>query len=206
MMVGVLLARRRIGLLAAAIVLPIAMGGLSACSSAAKNDTFDLSASPKVETTASARNRQLLVADPSALKAVDSEQVLVRVSGSEIRYLSNAQWSDKLSRMVQSKLVEAFENTGKLGGVGTPGQGLAIDYQLITDIRAFEIDASGSDRAVVEISAKLLNDRNGTIKAQRAFSASVPTGGSTNDVYIRAMDRAFGQVTAEIVAWTLTQL
>ncbi len=205
MKVGGLLARRRIGLLAA-IVMPLALSGLSACSSAPKNDTFDLSASPAVETTASARNRQLLIADPSALKAVDSEQVLVRVSGSEIRYLSNAQWSDKLSRMVQSKLVEAFENTGKLGGVGKPGQGLAIDYQLITDIRAFEIDASGSDRAVVEISAKLLNDRNGTVKAQRAFSASVPTGGSTNEVYIRAMDRAFGQVTAEIVAWTMTQL
>ncbi|NGO62958.1 ABC transporter [Rhizobium daejeonense] len=206
MMVCGTVARRWIGLLAAAIVLPVAMGGLSSCSSAAKNDTFDLSASPKSETFASARNRQLLVADPSALKAVDSEQVLVRVSRSEIRYLSNAQWSDKLSRMVQSKLVEAFENTGKLGGVGTPGQGLAIDYQLITDIRAFEIDASGSDRAVVEISAKLLNDRNGTVKAQRAFSASVPTGGSTNDVYIRAMDRAFGQVTTEIIDWTLTQL
>ncbi|MCJ7993134.1 membrane integrity-associated transporter subunit PqiC [Rhizobium cremeum] len=205
MKVGGLLARRRIGLLAA-IVMPLALSGLSACSSAPKNDTFDLSASPAVETTASARNRQLLIADPSALKAVDSEQVLVRVSGSEIRYLSNAQWSDKLSRMVQSKLVEAFENTGKLGGVGKPGQGLAIDYQLITDIRAFEIDTSGSDRAVVEISAKLLNDRNGTVKAQRAFSASVPTGGSTNEVYIRAMDRAFGQVTAEIVAWTMTQL
>ncbi|WP_113447354.1 ABC-type transport auxiliary lipoprotein family protein [Rhizobium cremeum] len=205
MKVGGLLARRRIGLLAA-IVMPLALSGLSACSSAPKNDTFDLSASPAVETTASARNRQLLIADPSALKAVDSEQVLVRVSGSEIRYLSNAQWSDKLSRMVQSKLVEAFENTGKLGGVGKPGQGLAIDYQLITDIRAFEIDASGSDRAVVEISAKLLNDRNGTVKAQRAFSASVPTGGSTNEIYIRAMDRAFGQVTAEIVAWTMTQL
>ncbi len=205
MKVGGLLARRRIGLLAA-IVMPLALSGLSACSSAPKNDTFDLSASPAVETTASARNRQLLIADPSALKAVDSEQVLVRVSGSEIRYLSNAQWSDKLSRMVQSKLVEAFENTGKLGGVGKPGQGLAIDYQLITDIRAFEIDASGSDRAVVEISAKLLNDRNGTVKAQRAFSASLPTGGSTNEVYVRAMDRAFGQVTAEIVAWTMTQL
>ena len=52
----------------------------------------------------------------------------------------------------------------------------------------------------------LLNDRNGTVKAQRAFSASVPTGGSTNDVYIRAMDRAFGQVTTEIIDWTLTQL
>lgn len=190
----------------AAILVPLLAAGFASCGSKASNDTFDITAAPDVKTSSPARSRQLLVADPSALKALDSEQVLVRVSPSEIRYLSNSQWSDKLTRMVQAKLVETFENTGKLDGVGKPGQGLAIDYQLITDVRAFEIDTVGGDRGVVEISVKLLNDRNGSVKAQRVFIASQPASGTSNEAYIRAMDQAFAQVSADIVTWTLLQL
>lgn len=186
------------------VIVPGLALSLVACGSKANNDTFDLTASVSdVATSASARNRQLLVADPSALKAVDSEQIMVRVSGAEIQYLSQSQWSDRLPRVVQSKLVEAFENTGRLGGVGRPGQGLAIDFQLITDVRSFEISAEGTDRGIVEISAKLLNDRNGTVKAQRVFRAEVPSSGSDNAAYVAALDRAFARVTADIVAWTL---
>jgi cholesterol transport system auxiliary component len=189
------------------VLVPMLGLGLVACGSNAVNDTFDLTASvSEVATTASARNRQLLVADPSALKALDSEQILVRVSGAEIRYLSQSQWSDRLTRVVQSKLVEAFENTGRLAGVGKPGQGLAIDFQLITDVRSFEISAEGGDRGVVEISAKLLNDRNGTVKAQRVFRAEVPSTGSDNAAYVAALDRAFARVTADIVTWTLQSI
>lgn len=203
-MVGTGFQLRRRQALSVALLLPFMGAGLTACGSApAKNDTFDLSAAATVQSTAQARNRQILVADPSALKALDSEQVMVRVSASEIQYLSNSQWSDRLPRMVQSKFVEAFENTGRLGGVGKPGQGLAIDFQLVTDIRAFEIDTLGADRAVVEISVKILNDRNGAVKAQKVFSASVPANGTHNEAYIAALDRAFAVVTGEIVDWTL---
>ncbi len=190
----------------AAVLLPLLALGLSACGSKATNDTFDITAAAEVKSNIPARSRQLLIADPSALKALDSEQVLVRVSPSEIRYLSKSQWSDKLTRMVQAKLVETFENTGKLDGVGKPGQGLAIDYQLITDVRAFEIDTVGSDRGVVEISVKLLDDRNGSVKAQQVFRASETATGTSNEAYIRAMDSAFGRVSAEIVAWTLSKI
>lgn len=190
----------------AAVLLSLLALGLSACGSKATNDTFDITAAAEVKSNIPARSRQLLIADPSALKALDSEQVLVRVSPSEIRYLSKSQWSDKLTRMVQAKLVETFENTGKLDGVGKPGQGLAIDYQLITDVRAFEIDTVGADRGVVEISVKLLDDRNGSVKAQQVFRASETATGTSNEAYIRAMDRAFGRVSAEIVAWTLSKI
>ncbi len=202
---GISGARRR-RLLGCAIAVPMMMAALASCGSA-PNDTFDLSAvSTPVSTKASARNRQLLIADPSALKALDSEQILVRVAGSEVQYLKKSQWSDKLTRVVQSKLVEAFEDTGRLGGVGKPGQGLAIDYQLISDVRAFEIAAGGGDRGVVEISVKLLNDRNGSVKAQKVFRAEAPSKGSSSSAYVAALDQAFGLVTGEIVAWTLQEL
>lgn len=178
---------------------------LAACGTQAKNDTFALSAVPAVEGP-SAKNRQILVPQPSALKALDSEQIVIRPSPSEIQYLAQAQWSDSLSKMVQAKLVQAFENTGRVGGVGKPGEGLAIDYQVATDIRSFEVQTSGANTAVVEISAKLLNDRNGTVRVQKVFRAAVPVGGSGNTAFVKALDAAFAAVTADIVGWTLTSI
>ncbi|WP_283194562.1 ABC-type transport auxiliary lipoprotein family protein [Rhizobium sp. AN80A] len=187
------------------IAMPLLAAALAGCGTAAKNDTYDLSA-PASGAGPSAKGRQILVQQPTALQALNSEQIVIKVSSSEIQYLAKAQWSDKLPRMVQAKLVEAYENSGKVGGVGVPGQGLAIDYQVITDIRAFEIRTGGGSQAVVEISAKIVNDRNGSVRGQKVFSQTVPTGGGSNEAFVKALDRAFASVTTEIVDWTLTSI
>lgn len=190
----------------AVIALPLLGALLAGCGSSSNNDTYDLSASVKANGP-SVKNRQILIPPPTALQALDSNQIVIRVSPSEIQYLGKSQWSDKLSRMVQSKLVEAFENTGKLGGVGVPGQGLAIDYQIVTDIRSFEINTVGGQKtATVEISEKILNDRTGTVKAQNIFRKVVPVGGGSNPDFVRALDAAFAGVTTELVDWTLRSL
>ena len=192
--------------LATATVLALSAIMLTGCLGGGTNkDTFGLSATPEV-TGPAAKNRQILVTEPTALKALDSEQVVIRLSGVEIQYLSKARWGDRLPKLVQAKLVEAFENTGRLGGVGKPGQGLAIDFQVVTDIRAFQIETDGNTSANIEISVKLLNDRNGTVRAQKVFRASVPVQGSDNRDYIAGLDRAFAQVSSEIVSWTLNAI
>ena len=184
-------------------VVVMAASVLSACGGAkAVNDTFSLASVPTVEGP-SARSRQILVTEPSALKALDGDQVVVRTSASEIQYLARAQWSDRLPRIVQAKLVQAFESTGALGGVGKPGEGLAIDYQVVTTLRAFEVRTNGPATAVVEIFAKIVNDRNGTVRAQHVFRASAPVRGSGGPAFVAGLDAAFAKVTADIVGWTL---
>jgi cholesterol transport system auxiliary component len=189
----------------AAIALPLLALLLAGCGTATKNDTFDLSTVADGSGPA-AKNRQILIPQPTTLNALDSNQIVVRVSSSEIQYLSRSQWGDKLPRMVQSRLVEAFENTHKLGGVGVPGQGLAIDYQVVTSIRSFEVNTTGQSAAVVEISAKILNDRTGAVKAQNVFRRVVPTVGGTNADFVKALNVAFAGVTTDIVNWTLRSL
>ncbi|MBD8555828.1 membrane integrity-associated transporter subunit PqiC [Rhizobium sp. CFBP 8762] len=180
---------------------------LAGCGTKASNDTFSLTSTPIIASkTGVAKGRQILVPEPTALKALDSEQVVVRLSNSEIQYLSNSQWSDKLPRLVQAKLVQAFENTGKLGGVGKPGEGLAIDYQVQTSIRSFEVTTGANSSGTVEIFAKLVNDRNGSVHAQQVFRATVPVAAAGNANYVQALDQAFAQVTSDIVAWTLRSI
>jgi cholesterol transport system auxiliary component len=201
-MTGSIFSMRRAASRPILLALPMISALLAGCGSKANNDTFDLSITPASQ-GASARTRQILVPEPTAVKSLNSEQVVVRVSQSEIQYLAESRWSDRLPVLVQSKLVEAFENSGRLGGVGKPGQGLAIDYQIVTDIRAFEVTGGSPRSAMVEISAKILNDRNGTVRAQNVFKASSPVSGAENRDFIEALDRAFAKVGGEIVEWSL---
>ena len=193
-------------LAARAALVGVLAATLTACGSTqARNDTFALTSIATADGP-SARSRQILVPQPSALKALDGEQIVIRPSASEIQYLAGAQWSDSLSKMVQAKLVQAFEATGKLGGVGKPGEGLAIDYQVVTTLRTFEVRTDGPATAVVEIFAKIVNDRNGTVRAQQVFRATAPVSGAGNPAFVAGLDAAFARVTADIVAWTLKSI
>ena len=195
-------AGRWIGALAMATVLSGCAGGIIP---ETPPDTYGLSAAPQVAGKG-ARNRQILISDPSALKALDSEKIVIRPTPSAIEYLADSQWSDRLPNMVQDKLVQAFENSGRVGGVGRPGDGLAIDYKIITGIRAFEIKADRGEQAIVELSVKILNDRNGVVVATQVFRASAPVSGSGNAAYVQSLDRAFEIVVQDLVSWTLSRI
>ena len=103
---------------------------------------------------------------------------------------------------MQARLAETFQKSGRFGGVGKPGEGLAIDYQVIVDIRAFEVRVERARAPTSNCSCKVLNDRNGEVRASRTFEASAPVGGSGNDAYVGALDAAFGEAAADIVKWS----
>jgi cholesterol transport system auxiliary component len=185
----------------AALLLALSV---SACASSKKLDTFDLSSASPDVSSPKKQGRQILIAAPSALKALDGENIVVRSGPNSISFLKGAQWADRLPNIVQSRLVQAFESTGRLGGVGRPGEGLAIDYQVISDIRTFNINVSSGRIAIVEIAIKILNDKNGTVRAARVFRATSPVSGEGNASYIAALDRAFDSASNDIVTWTLS--
>jgi cholesterol transport system auxiliary component len=185
----------------AALLLALSV---SACASSKKLDTFDLSSASPDVSSPKKQGRQILIAAPSALKALDGENIVVRSGPNSISFLKGAQWADRLPNIVQSRLVQAFESTGRLGGVGRPGEGLAIDYQVISDIRTFNINVSSGRIAIVEIAIKILNDKNGTVRSSRVFRATSPVSGEGNASYIAALDRAFDSAASDIVTWTLS--
>ncbi len=170
-------------------------------------ETYDISAPREFPGLRAGTRAQILVKAPTTLKALNSQNIVVKPTPSVITYLSGAQWSDDLPVMVQTKLVETFENTGRAGAVAKPGDGLVIDYQILTAIRAFEVVASGARKtAVIEFSAKLLSDRSGRVLKSKVFQASVAFSGGKNDDYVEALDRAFDQVARDIVKWVLRRI
>lgn len=186
---------------AAAALLLLTLGGCAALGAKpAPLDTFELSA-PSVDVRAHSR-RQILIAQPSALKALDSQNIVIRPSDRSIQFLKGAQWADRLPLIVQARLAETFQRSGSFAGVGKPGEGLAIDYQIIVEVRSFEVRVNGGQHADVDLFVRILNDRNGEVRASKDFTASAPVSGSGNAAYVGALDRAFGQAATEIVRWT----
>ena len=187
--------------LSAAALLVLAVAGCAALGGKpAPLDTFELSA-PSVDVHAHSR-RQILIAQPSALKALDSQNIVIRPSDRSIQFLKGAQWADRLPLIVQARLAETFQRSGSFAGVGKPGEGLAIDYQIIVEVRSFEVRVNGGEHADVDLFVRILNDRNGEVRASKNFTASAAVSGSGNAAYVGALDNAFGQAAKDIVRWT----
>ena len=179
---------------------------LAGCASKGPEALYGLTAPREIGLTTGGGSRQVLVPQPSALQALDTVSIAVVDQGPVYTYFPKAAWSDTLPKVVQAKIIETLENTGRLRGVGRPGEGLLIDYQLQTNLRAFELRIDGQDRAVVEIQARLVNDRNGQTRANRLFRAEVPSSGATVDQAVASMNAAVDEVLKELAKWVLSQI
>ena len=195
----VFVAIRRLAILAALA------GLLSACALArftTPDAIFDLSAPDDVAAKAGTP-AQLLVPVPSATAALDTARIAARPTASEYAYLPGAVWSDSLPKLLQARLTETFQNAGRVRAAGRPGQSLLINYQVVMDIRAFEI-SGGS--AVAEFHVMVLNDRNGAVVARRIVTATAPVTDSSNAGSVAALDAAMDDAFGEIAGWVLGRI
>ncbi len=171
---------------------------LAGCSGGAALETFDLSL-PSPPTRPSPSARQLVVAEPVALQALESDRIVVRSADGVVSFLPGAQWSDRLPRLLQSRMVQTFENTGR--SVGRAGNGIAADVILQSDIRFFGVSTVEGGQAVIEISAKLVDGESGRIQAARVFRSTTPVGAVSGKAAVAALDAAMMKILQEIVRW-----
>ena len=173
---------------------------LCGCGSGAVLDSFDLSAATAVRVSRAPRG-QLVVSEPVATSPTDSDRIVVRPTPDTVATLKGAQWIERLPRLLQTRLVQTFENARMLRSVGRPDTKIQADTSLSSEIRRFEIDVT-SGEAVVEISIKLVSERNGRIIAARIFIARTAGSASDGGNATAALDSALGQVLRQIVAWS----
>jgi cholesterol transport system auxiliary component len=168
---------------------------LAACASAPKA-TFDLSPA-SASFAARATQKQLAISLPESTLPENSDRIVVRADAQAVAYLEGAQWADKLPLLVQSRLIESFQNAHLLRAAGRPG--MLADFTLETLIRRFELDPSRGE-ATVEISAQL-TDVGGRARATKLFAASIASPSIAPDAAAMALDAASREVMREIVLW-----
>lgn len=196
--------RRRLAL-SLGLVSALALSGCSTLGLEVAPNIYDLRAPASIEVGGRRTSRQLLVADPVAVRFYATDRIVVRDSAATLAYFPGALWSDALPQLVQARLAESLERTGRARAVGRPGQGLLIDTRLVPEIRAFEIEIGegGTAEAVVDISLKVMNDSNGRILATRSFVVRVPSASDGTEDGVEALNAAMGEALGEMVRFVL---
>ena len=111
--------------------------------------------------------------------------------------------------MVQTLLVESFENTGRIVSVGRQAIGLRSDFNLKTELREFQAEYLGGARVPevrVRINAKIIQQPRQMIMVSRSFEQVVAAKGANMSAIITAFDEALGNVLKDLVEWTLRSI
>ena len=143
----------------------------------------------------------LAVAEPTALIVLDTQKLIIRsASGARTQIQGNAQWADALPKLIQAKVVQAFENAMSPAMIARTGDNLSTDRQLLLDIRSFDLIAAEKPEALVELAVKVVTDGNRVVDA-RTFSATAPAEATDGPAAAAALNLAFGHVATELVVW-----
>lgn len=148
---------------------------------------------------------QLTVSQPEAAHSFQSARIGLSRDNT-FDYYADAQWMDSTPHLLQSLLVQAFENTGKISGVAPEAAGMHADFLLETEIRDFEARYGNGEAApavVVIISARLLSASGKVVGTFVGQHTSQATQNSVPAV-VDAFSQATGETLNAIVAWTLT--
>lgn len=164
------------------------------------------SVSPKVAQVANppALDWQLVVAEPKAGADLATNRIALTRAANRIEYFAEGVWSDAAPALVQSKLIEAFEDVVPQLAVGRDSAGLKPDYILQSELRDFQAAYSGSSgEAVIRITAKLVKMPERKIVKSISAEARQPSAGGGLPGIVAAFEAALGDVFNQLIAGVL---
>jgi len=160
---------------------------------------YDLAAPKSFPPLARKPQSPLIIAEPASLIMFETRKILVRPSGSEDPSFAGAEWSDSTPKLVQQKIIQAFENAGI--AVARTSENVTAENQLFIDLRKFQLSVAASPTADVEFGAKIVS-ANGRLLEARVFSSSAAAKAANASAAAEALDDAFGKCALELVQWT----
>jgi cholesterol transport system auxiliary component len=191
-------------MMAALLLGGCALGGLM--NHAAPPLTYDLEAPDVTHKTGRAHGANIAIAPPAAVRTIDTEEILVKTPDGRVSYFPGSAWGDRLPRLVQARLVETFANSGVFKAVITSQDRVSPDLSLSLEIRDFQVNMrDGHAEASIDIYAKLVSERNGSVIASKRFTATAPAVKDDAGSGVMALNEAFQRVAADMLAWTVSQ-
>ena len=167
--------------------------------------TFDLTASQIAVAPSKKPGKELVVADLTTSVRNDTQRIIVVASDGQSSFLDNAQWADSTPKLLQAKIIQSLENANFLAGVGRPSDGLTNDFQLLIDLRSFQISLVSPPKAEITFMAQIATPK-GRIIDGRVFHGEAPVKAMDPASAIEALNQAFTQSAAELVQWTAQKM
>ena len=145
----------------------------------------------------------LIVAEPDAEGVLDSSRMAIVTQG-RVDRVADVTWSDRPAAMMQSAIVQAFQTSGRVQGVGTDRDDLPGRYLLQSTLDAFQLEPEGQGYAAnVRLAARLLRLPGREVVGTQSFLAVAPAAARSNDAAAAAFDQAVTKLLEDLVPWTL---
>ena len=148
---------------------------------------------------------QLAVEVPNASAYLNTSRIAIAQSPTSSDYYAKAAWTDRAPLMVQTRIVDSFENSHKIIAVARESIGLRANYVLQSDLRNFEAMYIYGKPPIahVRIVAKLVRMPDRQIIGVGSFERCVRARADKVPKVVEAFDQALGSVMKRLVAWTL---
>lgn len=194
----------------------VALGGcagLGTLKQASKpNDLYLLTPKSTFASSLPRIQMQIVVEEPTATAAVNTDQIAVQPTPLQVQYLPRARWVDRAPLIVQSLLVESYENSGKVAAVGRSTVGLRADYLIVPDLREFqgiviaETENAKTVRVEVRMNIKIVDAAEDKIIASSSFSEDVVSASDQTPDLVNAFDIALGRAMRDAVEWSVRRI
>jgi len=200
-------------------LLPLVLvaGALSGCATILGGTTpatlYGLNAPTDYPVTYATPSWQLMVEEPLAERALDTDRIAIYTGPHALQYFTAARWTDRAPRMVQDLIVESFEHAGLQLSAGRQTMAVRPNVALISDLRALEAVLEPSDGdagagkpvARVRISAKLVSLDGRAILAGRTFEAKEVAASDAVEDVVLALNVAMQGMMRELVVWAAAE-
>ena len=155
-------------------------------------------------------HKRLVVDIPTASESLDTDRISLIRDRTRFDYYGNSLWTDRVPLLVQTLLVEAFENDGSITQVARDAQTLTPDCLLATDIRRFEAVYAGPrderPMAVVVLDLSLVKMPDRRMLGRTLMMESAAAARNSVDGVVEAFDVAVGKILLRCVAWTTSTI
>jgi cholesterol transport system auxiliary component len=193
------------------LALPLLLATLAACSVLPEAEAlrvFLLPSTPPaaVEPAGARSDKALRISTPQASRVLASDRIAVVPQGNQISAYQGARWSDAATALLRDRLIEAFQQDGRLPSVSSEDANLPVDLVLYSDLRAFQSEyRDGQPHAVIRLDARLVDRHTQRTLASRRFAVSQASDGTAVERVVEAFGRAGDTLSGELLRWTLEQ-
>ncbi|MDP2333150.1 MAG: ABC-type transport auxiliary lipoprotein family protein [Reyranella sp.] len=148
---------------------------------------------------------QLAVEAPVAAASLNTGRIAIAMTHTSTDYYAKVAWTDRAPLMVQTRIVDSFENTRKIVAVARESIALRANYLLQPDLRNFEAMYFYGQPPIVKVRiiAKLVRMPDRQIIGVASFERCVRAHADKVPKVVEAFDQALGSVIKQLVSWTL---
>jgi cholesterol transport system auxiliary component len=142
----------------------------------------------------------LKVVVAEAAPGLDGSGIASRLPDRRLDFLAGARWADRLPALVESALIESFQDSGRLRSVQDESGRFNTTHTLVIEVRRFEADYTAGGLPVAQVALAVALGRAADRRVLAAFTVSASENAAQNRQapVVEALDAAFARASGEM--------